>query len=499
MQDPTLLHAIASQAINKLSEFKPAELAMTAWASSRLLVCDSPLLDAIASAARARIHDASISGDALGTVLQALACLDDLSLALQLVDTIEDHGLLNNVDAVFLGSLLSALERCGGAALGHELRLVSHLGQGRLRPAAYMYMATKLAASEGQPAEAIGLLQHAFETGSLDSAGFRVWIACGGGRLDGGSSYAGLLAPRASSTASHLQGSEKELKLLTYVLSNAHAGDPRSVCEAVEQYASNYLLPRGLWLKIVGGVKAAALANWMREAPTHGSVLEVGTYIGYSAMRIASALPGVRIITLEAHPVNALIARSLIAFAGLAHVVDVCVGHSGDLLPRLRARYEGPPSLALRAAFFDQRGSRYDTDLQTLEHSGLLLPGALIIADNVLKPGAPLFLWRLLKSSSTGPGPFVAHTVSLPEFGMGEEQVEDWMAVTRYTGPDCSSGGILPPPDLLVQLEWEAEKIRARANCPGAAGVSFQEWAAFGSRMRHGLERVGIMAEFYNV
>ena len=46
----------------------------------------------------------------------------------------------------------------------------------------------------------------------------------------------------------------------------------------------------------------------------------------------------------------------------------------------------------------DQKGSRYVDDLQALENQGVLVPGAIVVADNVLKPGAPLFLWWVVKS-----------------------------------------------------------------------------------------------------
>ena len=35
-----------------------------------------------------------------------------------------------------------------------------------------------------------------------------------------------------------------------------------------------------------------------------------------------------------------------------------------------------------------------------MEQLGVLLPGAVVVADNVLKPGSPLFLWRLCKGEA---------------------------------------------------------------------------------------------------
>ena len=49
-------------------------------------------------------------------------------------------------------------------------------------------------------------------------------------------------------------------------------------------------------------------------------------------------------------------------------------------------------------------GNRHQ-DLHVLEERALLAPGAAVIADNVLKPGAPRFLWKLRSKWRDGDGP----------------------------------------------------------------------------------------------
>ena len=83
-------------------------------------------------------------------------------------------------------------------------------------------------------------------------------------------------------------------------------------------------------------------------------------------------------------------------FAGVADVVAVCTGYSEDVIPHLKTTlgaHDAP--LTADAVFFDQRGTRFHTDLQMLEGEGLLKDGCAVLADNVLKPGAPHFLWYL--------------------------------------------------------------------------------------------------------
>src|SRR5688572_29350030 len=70
-------------------------------------------------------------------------------------------------------------------------------------------------------------------------------------------------------------------------------------------------------------------------------ILEIGTLGGYSTIWLARGLsPGGRLITLEANPAYAEIARANIARAGLGKTVEVRVGRAIDALPGLAA--EGP-------------------------------------------------------------------------------------------------------------------------------------------------------------
>lgn len=291
----------------------------------------------------------------------------------------------------------------------------------------------------------------------------------------------------------------KELRLLAHVLNTARRGDPGSVCAAIETFGEDVLNPSGLWLKVAGGGKADVLAAGVRRAPPKGSILEIGTYCGYSALRMATARPGTRIVTLEVDPAHMVIARNIVAYAGLGHMIDVWTGHSKDVLHRLPARYGG--RIEFCAVFMDQKGSRYDEDLDTLEHHRLLKPGAVVMADNVLKPGSPLFLWRLTKS-----GAYKTDIVRVKEFAMPSE---DWMSVSvRNEIQDGASDGttdelegvvregvVRPPepPEELVQMQWESDRIRSKATRAGH-GVSFQEWAAYAEQVKQRLDKYGIEA-----
>ena len=126
------------------------------------------------------------------------------------------------------------------------------------------------------------------------------------------------------------------------------------------------------------------------------SVLEVGTFGGYSALAMAAGLaPGGRIVTCELSPVHAAFARRHIAASPYADRIDVVEGPAIETIASL----DGPFDFVFLDA--DKAGYRayYEAVLPKLS------PRGLIAADNTLWSG------RLLDPSDT-----TADTVALREF-----------------------------------------------------------------------------------
>eukprot|EP00747_Dinoflagellata_sp_TGD_P103348 gnl/TRDRNA2_/TRDRNA2_168929_c0_seq1.p1 gnl/TRDRNA2_/TRDRNA2_168929_c0~~gnl/TRDRNA2_/TRDRNA2_168929_c0_seq1.p1 ORF type:complete len:376 (+),score=65.07 gnl/TRDRNA2_/TRDRNA2_168929_c0_seq1:32-1129(+) len=331
------------------------------------------------------------------------------------------------------------------------------------------------------PQQARGLLCDAAADGIFDGVSRQLWQRCGGEEVPPAVHPA--IMPAAGDPH------EKELRLLAYVLAAACPGDPHSICRAIEAFGVEQLAPAGQWLKVAGGQKAEVLAQAVHKAPRRADgirVLEVGTYCGYSALVLATAADGCTVVTLEAEPARVVIARSIIEFAGLSHAITVCTGHSQDVLPWLaeKRKQEGQ-SAVFDMVFLDQRGARYRYDLETLEQNNLLRPGAMIVADNVLKPGAPAYLWHVLYG-----GDYETHLTSMEEFAMSG--TEDWMAVSKYV-PRSQDTPAPPAPSAVHRLEWRANRMRARAQAKDPhGGVGFSEWAAFAECMRRDLAAIGI-------
>jgi predicted O-methyltransferase YrrM len=165
---------------------------------------------------------------------------------------------------------------------------------------------------------------------------------------------------------------------------------------AVDQYTTALLMPHDAALDAALAASDAAGLPAISVSPSQGKllmllaqlsgasrILEVGTLGGYSSIWLARALPpGGRLITLEADPKHAEVARSNIARAGFDQIVQVRLGDARASIQTLGEEGFGPFDL-----FF------IDADKQSIPHYlewslKLSRPGSLIIVDNVVRDGA---------------------------------------------------------------------------------------------------------------
>ena len=165
---------------------------------------------------------------------------------------------------------------------------------------------------------------------------------------------------------------------------------------AVDRYLTDLLVPPDPALEVALQASAAAGLPPIQVSPNQGkllhllarlqgarAILEIGTLGGYSTIWLARALPaGGRLVTLEADPKHAEVARANLARAGLADVVELRLGRALETLPRLAAEGRGPFDLIFIDA--DQPGYP-DYFAWALK---LSRPGSLILADNVVRKGA---------------------------------------------------------------------------------------------------------------
>lgn len=112
------------------------------------------------------------------------------------------------------------------------------------------------------------------------------------------------------------------------------------------------------------------------------TILEIGTLAGYSTIWLARALPpGGRLVTLEAEPAHAEVARDNIAAAGLADVVEVRLGPALQTLPTLAAEGYGPFDFVFIDADKRNNPDYFGWAMR------LSRPGSVILIDNVVRGG----------------------------------------------------------------------------------------------------------------
>lgn len=182
-------------------------------------------------------------------------------------------------------------------------------------------------------------------------------------------------------------GDGREAAAVDYVLGNARAGDIDDVLATIDKFAYEKSM-----LINVGDEKGQILDAAVRRADP-AVALELGTYVGYGALRIARAAPNAKVYSVELAEANAANAQRIWAHAGVNDRVTCVVGTLGDgghTLDALADQHGFAPG-ALGFLFLDHDKDAYLDDLHSILARGWLRPGAIVVADNVRVPGAPKY------------------------------------------------------------------------------------------------------------
>ncbi|WP_078597281.1 O-methyltransferase [Evansella clarkii] len=142
--------------------------------------------------------------------------------------------------------------------------------------------------------------------------------------------------------------------------------------EEMEKYAEEHGVP----IMEQTGIK---LLLQILEIHQPARILEVGAAIGYSAIRMAEAVPHAEIYTMERDEERAEAARDNINKAGLSKRIFLLEGDALDL--KKEAADNGP----FDVLFIDAAKGQYERFFDL--YAPLVLPGGLIISDNVLFKG----------------------------------------------------------------------------------------------------------------
>jgi catechol O-methyltransferase len=182
-------------------------------------------------------------------------------------------------------------------------------------------------------------------------------------------------------------GDGREAAAVEYVLKHARAGDIDDVLATIDRFAYEKSM-----LINVGDEKGELLDAAVRRADPK-LALELGTYCGYGALRIARAAPAANVYSVELAEANAVNARQIWAHAGVGDRVTCVVGTIGDGGHTLDilAGEQGFTAGALDFVFLDHDKDAYLADLHSILDRGWLHTGSIVVADNVKVPGAPKY------------------------------------------------------------------------------------------------------------
>lgn len=167
---------------------------------------------------------------------------------------------------------------------------------------------------------------------------------------------------------------------------------------AVDRYIDSLFVPHDSVLETVIRSSIAADMPQIHISPSQGKllyllakligakrILELGTLAGYSTIWLGRALPpDGNLITLEFSPKHAAVAARNIADAGLANNVRIITGPASASLDQLASSNEPPFDLV----FIDADKPGYTEYLRKV--LPLMRPGALLLADNVIREGQVL-------------------------------------------------------------------------------------------------------------
>ncbi|XP_021300578.1 uncharacterized protein LOC110428986 [Herrania umbratica] len=127
----------------------------------------------------------------------------------------------------------------------------------------------------------------------------------------------------------------------------------------------------------------AALLAWLVRLRGARRVLEIGTYTGYGALAMASALPpGGRLVTCDVNPKWVAFARPYWERAGVADRIETVIGDASASLDAMLAE---DPSRSFDLIFVDADKANYPAYFERVVD--LVVPDGLLVFDNTLLDG----------------------------------------------------------------------------------------------------------------
>ncbi|CAF3165455.1 unnamed protein product [Rotaria sp. Silwood2] len=189
---------------------------------------------------------------------------------------------------------------------------------------------------------------------------------------------------------------------MNYVLQKSRRGDIENVIDTIDKFGWTKQ-----WLMNIGDRKGKILDDAIRTRKpkpilelgiiffvnfciNNSLFILIGTFLGYSSLRMAAQLPNdALIISIEINPESAKIAHTIHKHAGVENRIKIIVDSTENVIPHLNKTFH---INTFDLIFIDHDGAAYLPDFMLLEQYNLIKSGTMIVADNVIYPGAPKYL-----------------------------------------------------------------------------------------------------------
>ena len=163
----------------------------------------------------------------------------------------------------------------------------------------------------------------------------------------------------------------KMKSVLNFVFKNANEGDPKSVLSTIDTFVSE----TGIFLMNVGPEKGKLLAETIKDHKPFNA-LELGSFLGYSAIIIAMLLPEDGYLISVDHDKDSVAAsKEIIRYAGVEKKVNFINLKSDEAIQTLAKSFD--------FIFIDHEKKCYLRDLLLIEKLNLINKSAIVFADNV--------------------------------------------------------------------------------------------------------------------
>ncbi|KAJ3155671.1 hypothetical protein HDU89_006645 [Geranomyces variabilis] len=219
----------------------------------------------------------------------------------------------------------------------------------------------------------------------------------------------------------------KEQAFLEHILENVKPFDPLNdsfATASANVVAAGDAFGNETWLMAVGDVKGALIDELIAKKQPK-VMIELGCYCGYSAVRFGALVarnPDAHYYSFEVNENFADIARQVIQRAGLESRVTIIIGSFSEAFSQLRTQYNVS---TVDMVFIDHHKLMYLPDFQIMQQNSLLASGSVVVADNVIKPGAPDYLEYVLAD------PSLDSELIMTEYEYSNGLVDDGIAVSH--------------------------------------------------------------------